>query len=104
MADGSVTGRSKRCRVAEIDIKSTGSHHFGVRTTLTLDDDIAELAARQAKLRGVSLGRTVSDLVRRGLASPTPSETRDGVVVFRLPPDSPRVTTGEVRRLESEGA
>ena len=75
-----------------------------MRTTLTLDDDIAELAARQAKARSVSLGKAVSDLVRRGLSAPTPSTTKDGLVVFRLPSDSPRVTTDDVRRIEAEGA
>ena len=75
-----------------------------MRTTLTLDDDILELAARQAKLRGVSLGRAVSDLLRRGLSAPTPSREKDGIVVFQLPPDSLRVTTDEVRRIETEGA
>ena len=74
-----------------------------MRTTLTLDDDVAELAARQAKARGVSLGRTVSDLVRRPLNAPTPSTNQDGLVVFQLPSDSPTVTTGNVRRLETEG-
>ena len=75
-----------------------------MRTTLTLDDDILELAARQAKLRGVSLGKTVSDLLRRGLSAPTPSQDKNGVVVFQLPTDSPKVTTDEVRRIETEGA
>jgi hypothetical protein len=75
-----------------------------MRTTIALDDDIFELAARQAKARGVSLGKTVSDLVRRGLNAPTPSRDKDGLVVFQLPADSPRVTTEEVRRLEAEGS
>jgi hypothetical protein len=75
-----------------------------MRTTLSLDDDILELAARQAKLRGASLSRTVSDLVRRGLSAPTPSEEKGGIVVFQLPADSPPVTTEEVRRIEAEGA
>ena len=75
-----------------------------MRTTLTLDDDILEVAARQAKARGVSLGRTISDLVRRGLNAPTPSTDKDGLVVFKLPSDSPAVSTEDVRRLESEGA
>ena len=75
-----------------------------MRTTLTLDDEILELVARQAKLRGVSLGKTVSDLLRRGLSAPTPSQDKDGLVVFQLPADSPRVTTDEVRRIETEGA
>jgi hypothetical protein len=75
-----------------------------MRTTLTLDDDIAELAARQAKARGLSLGKTVSDLVRRGLNAPTPSTDKDGLVIFQLPKDSPQVTTDDVRRIEAEGA
>lgn len=75
-----------------------------MRTTLTLDDDVVELAARQAKLRGLSLGRTVSDLVRRGLNAPTPSRDKRGLVVFQIPPDSPVVTTEDVRRIEAEGA
>ena len=74
-----------------------------MRTTLTLDDDILELAARQSKLRGVSLGRTVSDLLRRGLSATTPSHDKDGLVVFQLPADSPKVTTDDVRRIETEG-
>ncbi|MCC7374302.1 MAG: hypothetical protein IT581_06585 [Verrucomicrobiales bacterium] len=75
-----------------------------MRTTLTLDDDIAELAARQAKARGLSLGKTVSDLVRRGLNASTPFTDKDGLVVFQLPKDSPQVSMDDVRRIETEGA
>lgn len=71
-----------------------------MRTTLTLDDDLFELASRQAKLRGLSLGKTVSDLVRRGLSASTPSLDKDGLIVFRLPADSPVVTTADVRRID----
>jgi hypothetical protein len=71
---------------------------------LNLDDDLLELAARQAKLRGATLSKTVSDLLRRGLSAPTPSQNEGGIVVFRLPPDSPPVTTEGVRRIEAEGA
>jgi hypothetical protein len=74
-----------------------------MRTTITLDDDIVEVVARHAKLRGVSLGKTVSDLVRRGLNAPTPAVEQQGLVMFQLPGDSPRVTTGDVRRIEAEG-
>ena len=75
-----------------------------MRTTLALDDDIFDLVTRRAKLRGVSLGKTVSDLVRRGLSAPTPAQNKGGLVTFRLPADSPPVTTEVVRRLEAEGA
>ncbi len=64
--------------------------------------DLLELAKRQAKLRGQSLGATLSDLVRRGLNAPTPSQEKDGLVVFHLPADSPVVTTDDVRRLDQE--
>lgn len=75
-----------------------------MRTTLTLDDDVLELVVRQARLRGVSLGKTVSDLLRRGLSAATPAQEKDGLVVFHLPADSPKVTTDDVRRIEVEGA
>lgn len=74
-----------------------------MRTTLTLDDDVLELAARQAKLRGVSLGKAVSDLLRKGLNASTPARNKGGLVVFHLPADSPKVTTDDVRRIEAEG-
>jgi len=89
--------------IASIDIKQDLRHRSAMRTTLTLDDDILELAARQAKLRGVSLGKTVSDLVRKGLNASTPAQDKDGLVVFHLPADSPKVTTEDVRRIEAEG-
>lgn len=74
-----------------------------MRTTLTLDDDVFELVSRQARLRRASLGKTVSDLIRRGLKASTPSRTQDGLMVFDLPGDSPEVTADRVRQLESEG-
>jgi CTP:molybdopterin cytidylyltransferase MocA len=86
-----------------IDIKTIKTHQTAVRTTLTLDDDVLELAARQAKLRGVSLGKTVSDLLRKGLNASTPAQDKDGLVVFHLPADSPTVTTDDVRRIEAKG-
>lgn len=74
-----------------------------MRTTITLDDDIVVIVARHAKLRGVSLGKTVSDLVRRGLSAPATAVEQDGLVMFKLPGDSPKVTTADVRRIEAEG-
>lgn len=73
-----------------------------MRTTVTLDDDVLDLARRQARLRGQSLGKVLSDLIRRGLRAPTPALEEDGVVMFQLPEDSPVVTTDDIRRLESE--
>lgn len=75
-----------------------------MRTTVNLDDDVLELAVRRAKLRGVSLGESISELIRKGLSAPTPAGSKDGVVMFQLPPDSPKVCTEDVRRIEIEGA
>jgi hypothetical protein len=90
--------------VERFDIVAGKAHYFNVRTTLTLDDEVFELAARQAKARGLSLGKTISHLARRGLQAPTPARKEGGLVVFDLPADSPKVSTEDVRRLESEGA
>ena len=73
-----------------------------MRTTLRLDDDVFELAARQAKLRRVSLGKAVSDLIRKGLKAQAQVRRKGGLVVFDLPADSPAVTMETVKRLESE--
>ncbi len=78
-------------------------HGCGVRTTLNLDDDVFQAVSQRAKERGVALGKVISELVRRALETPTPTSEEAGLVVFRLPPDSPRVSSDLVRRLESEG-
>ena len=91
-------------QMPHIDIIHRTRHHWAMRTTIALDDDVFELARRQAKLRGLSLGKTVSDLLRRGLSATTPAQDKEGLVVFHLPADSPTVTTEEVRRIETEGA
>jgi hypothetical protein len=75
-----------------------------MRTTVNLDDDVLALVRRRAKLQRQSLGKTLSELVRRGLSAPAHVQDEGGLVVFRLPADSPVVTTEQVRRLESEGA
>ncbi len=88
---------------SSIAIHQLNLHRLTMRTTLALDDDVFECVARQAKLRGVLMGRAASDLLRRGLSAPTPSEEKGGIVVFRLPPDSPRVSMDLVRRLVADG-
>lgn len=46
-------------------------HDALTRTTLELDDSVLAAAHSLARARGTSLGETVSELVRRGLASGT---------------------------------
>lgn len=73
-----------------------------MRTTLSLDDDILDEVKRYAQDRSLALGKAVSELVRRGLSTPRPTRSINGLRVFDLPPDSPKVTTKHVRDLDAD--
>jgi len=89
-------------RFALFDINLEICHHYGIRTTLNLDDDVFQVVRSYAESRSLPLGKAISELVRKGLASPTPTRTVNGIQVFDVPPDSPRITTKRVKELESE--
>lgn len=73
------------------------------RTTLTIDEDVFELALRQAKARNQRIGQVVSELMRRGANVKIPIVKKNGLNVFAPPPDYPRVTADDVKRtLEDE--
>jgi hypothetical protein len=72
-----------------------------MRTTLSLDDDVFELARGYAESRSLALGKAVSELVRKGLRAPTPTCMVNGLMVFDVPPDH-RITSERVKELESE--
>ena len=72
-----------------------------MRTTLSLDDDVFQLARGYAESRSLALGKAVSELVRKGLRAPTPTRMVNGLLVFDVPPD-PRVTSRRIKDLESE--
>jgi hypothetical protein len=73
-----------------------------MRTTLNLDDDALDMVRQYSEARSVALGKAASELVRKGFSSPTPTRIVNGIVVFDVPPDSPRITTERVKELESE--
>jgi hypothetical protein len=73
-----------------------------MRTTISLDDDILEQAKRYAENRSLPLGKAVSELVRRALTTPRPTRIVNGLQVFDLPMNSPRVTTKKVLELDAE--
>jgi hypothetical protein len=55
-----------------------------------------------AQSRDISVGKAVSDLVRRGLHAPLQTRVVNGFHVVDLPAGSPPVTTEHVRKLEEE--
>lgn len=75
-----------------------------MRTTINLDDDVAEAARELADAEHRSLGQVISDLVRRGLA---PGRERigseRGFPVFEVDADAP-VITGEMVRAALDDA
>jgi hypothetical protein len=73
-----------------------------VRTTLSLDDDVFRRVKSYAQSRSISVGKAVTELVRRGFTARRPTRIVNGLRVFDLPPDSPVVTTKQVKDLESE--
>ena len=81
----------------------TSCHHsIHMRTTLNLDDDALEMVRQYSEARSVAMGKAASELVRKGFSSPTPTRIVNGIVVFDVPPDSPRITTERVKELESD--
>ena len=73
-----------------------------MRTTISLDDDVLNLAKSYAESRSIALGKALSELVRRGFSFERPTRLVNGLYVVELPSDSPAVTTAKVRELELE--
>ncbi len=77
-----------------------------MRTTIDLDDDILQAAKELAHGRGLTIGKVVSGLARRGLTQPAGSgqpPVRNGVPL--LPPRAPgepRPTMKLVNELREE--
>jgi hypothetical protein len=74
-----------------------------MRTTLTLDDEAADIAAHYAESRNVTLGRAVSELIVRGARRAPRIKYVDGLPVLDVPPGKKRITSEHVRALEQEG-
>jgi hypothetical protein len=53
-----------------------------MRTTLDLDEDLVNLAKQVAQQRGTTMGRVISDLVRKGLQPGKAAKMRNGVPLF----------------------
>ena len=56
-------------------------YHHDVRTTLTLDDDVAAKLKAAARRTGRAFRDVVNETLRRGLAKPPQAETRAPFVV-----------------------
>lgn len=73
-----------------------------MRTTITLDDEAAEIATLYARGRGVSLSRAINELIQRGTHPPARIKYVNGFPMMDLPKPSRPLTTERVKALEDE--
>ena len=66
-----------------------------MRTTVTIDDDVLAVARALAAQQGISLGRALSELSRRGFMGTTTAQD-DGVPVFRVANGARPITSEDV--------
>ena len=55
-------------RTEHLDITCTAHHDASMRTTLTLDDDVADSLRERARLLNLPFKQVVNDTLRRGMA------------------------------------
>ena len=72
-----------------------------MQVTVTIDDDVLEVAREQAERKGITLGGAISELARRGIWSTT-TVRPDGMPVFRVPADAAPITSDDVRKALSD--
>ena len=69
-----------------------------MRTTLSLDDDVAQLAKRLAEQRRLSFSDAVNFLIQRGLRASANYKERNGFAVFDVPEGAGRFGPEDVER------
>jgi len=76
-----------------------------MRTTLTIDDDVYDAAARLARTSGSRLGKVISGLARRGLAQQEPESRGKSrrFPTFRVPAGTPMIPASRIQRMIDQG-
>jgi hypothetical protein len=74
-----------------------------MRTTLEIEDDVLEVAKDLARHQCVSLGKAVSQLLRKGIQSPERGQTmRNGLRIVNRPTNATPVTLETVNQIRDE--
>jgi len=71
-----------------------------VRTTVTLDDEVAAIAAQYAESRGLSLSKAIAELIVRATRRSARMKYVDGLPVCDLPKSKHPITGEQVKALE----
>ena len=69
-----------------------------MRITLTIDDDVLDLARELASQNKCTLGSALSELVRRGFPPAHPTMNEQGIPVFGVAPHAKSITDEAVYR------
>ncbi len=75
-----------------------------MRTTINLEDDAFATAQAYAQARAIKLGQAVSELILRGNAPKVAMKQMNGLWVFDLPADTPKVSAQKVKQLLDESS
>jgi hypothetical protein len=73
-----------------------------MRTTINLEDVALEAAKAYAKARAIKLGQAISELIVRGSTGNIPLRETNGLWVFDLPKNTPKITSAKVKQLLDE--
>ena len=75
---------------------------YEVRTTLDIDDDVLQAAKELADFRGLTAGKVLSELARKGMTPVTASAVRNGVPVLPRRPGRRATTMKRVNELRDD--
>jgi len=92
-----------RMMLCHLDI--TSSFFFvSMRTTINIDEDLLQIARSLARVRSISIGAIVSELVRRGLEMQRQSamDRKSGFPIFQVSQDAHPITLEDVKKGEDE--
>jgi hypothetical protein len=73
-----------------------------MRTTINLEEAALEAAKAYAEARAIKLGQAISELIVRGSVGSIPIRELNGLWVFDLPKNTPKITAAKVKQLLDE--
>lgn len=73
-----------------------------MRTTVTLDDDVAEAAKALAQVSGRTLGQALSELARKGLKAGWRTKSAKGIPTFEVDDPSEVIPASRAAKLLAE--
>jgi hypothetical protein len=73
-----------------------------MRTTITLDDDVASVAQQYAESRELTFSKAIAELIVRATRKGSRIKYVDGMPVFDLPRTKRPLTSAQVKALEME--